>query len=1440
MSARKLKRINTTRVVAVSLILVAVAGIGTLFYQRAAVKAARDNAYASLANTVEGQADSVETMLAGKFELLEAFADAIDPLTDSRENIAARMDAVAKAAGFARLLFSDLEGAAYFSDGSQADISGRQYFADALAGERAIETLESDLVESIPMMLMSVPVVKDGAVVGVVAGGFEEQAFTRTVFLGISLSSSFSVICEPNGDVILASERGDAVRPEGDNVLAILREVKLTHTDSAAGVASDFAEGRSGVMAYSYEGQQRYAVYEPLGVNDWMVFSVLHDQTVMNSARSLVWSGYALTASVVLAALVMLYYIIYNQRRYSKQLDLYRSMEQSGVFSMALDEELTILYANDRFYQMFGYTKSELRERLDNRCLRCIHPADADSVTGALRSLREAGGGYTSWVMRILTGEGELKYFMMSGVADCSGEECVFNGVAVDITEQKKGEAQLAALYRRELSYRKAMEPNFHSTALYNISRRVQVDMSSRHTADEMRPGMSLEEYARAAATDVVENEDARLYFQTLSSEALERRAGKTDEPVAFDYKKRMPDGTGRWMHYEAHLLREPDSGDLMAFLYLTDVDEQKTMVLELEEAARTDSMTGLLNHDAVFKEIKRYLSMEGAGGVHALFMIDLDNFKQANDRLGHQRGDLILAEAAAAIASCFRVTDVVGRVGGDEFMVLMKNAFSNARVQRKAQELLQSLQLSCRTEAGAEPLLISGSLGVAMCRDEGKSFEQLYSEADSALYRAKNAGRGRYCFAGVGEGERTEAEPIEGAQAVRLQTLLEYMDGGVVMARVGEEIETIYVSPSFMRTFNRTPDEIGPDGQAVLKMVLPEDEPAFLAAIKSSASRDGPVDHYYRVRESDGSIGWRHMRAARVPAEADERATVVAVISDMTELKASQIQLSAIVGNAPVGLAIYEVDAKGARARYVNDYLVELTGMTREEYLAKILPDAMALFHPDDLPMVKAAVSQAALDGKPHDVIYRTNKEFLGDEKERIMLARGVRMTMEDDKAILLVMFIDITERSEMEAEIRETNERLRSAFEQTGLSLWEVDVPNRSLGVWDMENRRYYPETVFENLPESLTETGWIHPEYKAEYTRFLNSLLDGRDSGELACIVRYLGGEDYGWANMSYRMIRDERGNPKKAIGVMKYLPYIFNEQERLKAAADYQQAAASSVYSTARVDLSADRLEYFTLEGAEMTERAGASYSLFHEEMKESVYGEADRRRYAETLSPSAMAEAYRGGVSTFSLEFRRSMGEGRTLWMTCAVELMTNPVSGALMAFTFTRVTERRKYLELRTHVKAERDPDSYLFTKAAARAIAETDLAQPREGKACALAMVKVRGLDSLAERFGVGAQSRALGELGRQALIMLDGPCVLGRESVDVVSVYLPGAESPEQAKAELTRLLSQMKSTGRLMLPHSSLIARFAVAALSYDEADYQSLRQKALDALDMELKT
>ena len=161
----------------------------------------------------------------------------------------------------------------------------------------------------------------------------------------------------------------------------------------------------------------------------------------------------------------------------------------------------------------------------------------------------------------------------------------------------------------------------------------------------------------------------------------------------------------------------------------------------ELKVKAEIDEMTKLFNKATAEKMAKQILE-EYPDENHAILMIDIDNFKNVNDSLGHDVGDHVISVVAGIISMQFGGSDIVGRIGGDEFMVFMKDVKDREDARRKAQNIVDAL---CKKENLSIPDCVSVSIGMAFSDESGIEYEPLFKKADEALYVSKEKGKSCY-----------------------------------------------------------------------------------------------------------------------------------------------------------------------------------------------------------------------------------------------------------------------------------------------------------------------------------------------------------------------------------------------------------------------------------------------------------------------------------------------------------------------------------------------------------------------------------------------------------------------------------------------------------------------------------------------------------------------
>ena len=177
----------------------------------------------------------------------------------------------------------------------------------------------------------------------------------------------------------------------------------------------------------------------------------------------------------------------------------------------------------------------------------------------------------------------------------------------------------------------------------------------------------------------------------------------------------------------------------------------------ELKDKADTDQLTGLKNKLATEREIKDYI-VAHPDTIGMMFIIDIDNFKKINDTMGHAFGDEVLRELGRNIGINFRVSDIIGRTGGDEFTIFLKNLKEDANTLREAQKLIyffRHFQVGDYVKYS-----VTASIGAAVFPAHGADFETLYKAADSAVYKSKKRGKNQLSF--YDDRDRTPEEVAE------------------------------------------------------------------------------------------------------------------------------------------------------------------------------------------------------------------------------------------------------------------------------------------------------------------------------------------------------------------------------------------------------------------------------------------------------------------------------------------------------------------------------------------------------------------------------------------------------------------------------------------------------------------------------------------------------
>ncbi|SBW01154.1 putative Diguanylate cyclase [uncultured Eubacteriales bacterium] len=201
----------------------------------------------------------------------------------------------------------------------------------------------------------------------------------------------------------------------------------------------------------------------------------------------------------------------------------------------------------------------------------------------------------------------------------------------------------------------------------------------------------------------------------------------------------------GSYVWYECRVAATYDRhGRPMALLgRFENIDARKRREANLVARSTRDDLTGLLNRSAVTLRVEEWTQSPRAKEGGALFMLDLDNFKSINDSQGHATGDRALRLTARVLRDTFRESDILGRAGGDEFLVFMPGVSSPELASSRAERLCRTLSEQPFDSDNVFPFTCS--VGISLFPQDGNSYAALFEAADAAMYQAKREGKNSY-----------------------------------------------------------------------------------------------------------------------------------------------------------------------------------------------------------------------------------------------------------------------------------------------------------------------------------------------------------------------------------------------------------------------------------------------------------------------------------------------------------------------------------------------------------------------------------------------------------------------------------------------------------------------------------------------------------------------
>lgn len=454
---------------------------------------------------------------------------------------------------------------------------------------------------------------------------------------------------------------------------------------------------------------------------------------------------YAIMFSMLLSLTLLLIVSLRLQRQRNEmfvklsekeeQLTLATSRNGIGIWDFNLTtQELT---CDDLLLTFYNRKREQFNNSVDT-WMEWLHP---DDLASSYQKIQDAISGKVPFnhVFRVIWPNGEIHHIQARAtlLPDSAGKPLRMLGTNIDITESRQSEA---ALKDSEFRWKFAIEGSGDGVWDWNIQ------------TDEVHYSKRWKEMLGYGDEDILPTNDEwanrvhpedQLYVRNTMQAYLE---GVT-EIYVVEYRLRCKDNSYKWILGRGMIVnRSKDGKPLRMIGTHTDISERKNLEAELTEQAHLDYLTGLSNrrHFMAQGEVELSRSIRYDTPL-SLMMLDIDFFKNVNDTYGHQVGDTVLQVLSKICQNTLRQVDVAGRLGGEEFAVILPETTSEEALD-VAERLRKAIANTDVTIPVGLPIHFTVSIGVTTLNNKDVNIDMLLHQADQALYEAKEAGRNRVC----------------------------------------------------------------------------------------------------------------------------------------------------------------------------------------------------------------------------------------------------------------------------------------------------------------------------------------------------------------------------------------------------------------------------------------------------------------------------------------------------------------------------------------------------------------------------------------------------------------------------------------------------------------------------------------------------------------------
>ena len=636
------------------------------------------------------------------------------------------------------------DGSSKVSNGESVNVSDRDFFTESMKGKTYVSSSMKSKLDDIDIFFLSVPVFdSQGEVKGVLYGVIETNQFKVYKSIELEKRSQNIYIIDIQGNYISQFMGTEAILNQ-NNFFSDIKEKKSSVP--AKDVLKNMEQGASTYLEIKNKEESAYVYVSPSNIENWYIVTVVSEDVISDRVSHLQKHALDFITSITVLMMLFLagYFLVISfEKRKTEKINQELRIRDS-IFQIATAEMESFVFLYDAMKDKVDFMSENIETLELPRCMEHVSAeivhyfssANAKTMEGFVETVKKDlhdGRENSERELQIHKPEEELYYqIKMTHLYDAKKRPVRSIGMIYDVTEQKQKEL----LLRREEKLRNLFMTD--TIAFYEID--IEDDIVIREYANRKKEAGKYSDVLEQFIEKRVLDQYQAYLRESCSLEYMKRCFQQQVYDYIVEYEYIRNNGSPYWVASELHL--EEEKGIRKAFMTVRDIDSKKRRELHLEQQAVFDALTQVYNRSAGIRKISTALETMQPEDISAFLILDLDNFKQVNDCLGHMMGDQVLIEVARIMKTHFRNYDVICRLGGDEFIIFIQKIPLEA-LDKIVRSFLRKLVLTYSSEG--KEVTVSASVGAALAPINGTDFSQLYEKADSALYQVKNSSKNDY-----------------------------------------------------------------------------------------------------------------------------------------------------------------------------------------------------------------------------------------------------------------------------------------------------------------------------------------------------------------------------------------------------------------------------------------------------------------------------------------------------------------------------------------------------------------------------------------------------------------------------------------------------------------------------------------------------------------------